>query len=153
MEILSASRITALHLPRPATEVARAGIRFENKVLSALQLNMDKNIYLERNPWFGYVTSDGEGKICCPDILIWHPRTDGWITVVEVKQTWVPAAFPKLQEIYCPVVEKALKIRTCPLIIVRHLTPDSPKPSSSIIAALKTPTPLIQWLGRGPINL
>jgi hypothetical protein len=113
---------------------------------------LPKSMSLEHNPWFYYTASEGVRSACCPDILI-HDNDFGYTIVIEIKNTWVPSALPKLRSLYCPVVSRALDRPTKPLVLVKNLTPDAPRPQSTLSFGLIAPDPLIQWLGRGTIQL
>ena len=149
MNILEARRILTPSLPYPPTPIARAGLRFEKKVFAELQKSVKE---IEHNPWFSYKLCDGGHGICCPDILI-RDSENPLIIVIEVKHTWVPHALNKLKTLYCPIVEKALQIKTRPLVIAKHLIPGAPRPCNKISQAILCADPIVQWLERGPIQL
>lgn len=151
--ILSASRAADRTLKAPSNPSAAAGLRFERSVVKALRsaAPTSAGFSIEHNPWFVYRDSNLTDYACCPDILI-HDIDHDYIIVVEVKLTWVPNALEKLQKVYCPVVARALESPTRPVIVVRNLTPDSPRPQPSITRALLTQNPVVQWFDpRSPI--
>lgn len=152
MFVQFAERTRARELPRPNTVEARAGLSYEKKFVSALQDSTQRIkawLEIEHNPWFSYKVLN-ETRICCPDVIAFDIENQ-FAIVIEVKQTFVPNAMEKLRDLYCPVVSRALKIPTKPLVICRSLTPEAPNPSSRIAFALTGEYPLYQWLGTGPV--
>lgn len=101
-----------------------------------------QTMQVEPDAWFIY----NDGLVCSPDILI-HDNEFGFIIVVEVKYTYTPAAIEKLIGLYCPVVSRALRVPTKPLVLVKNLIPDCPPARLSISSALLSPVPLVQWIG------
>lgn len=151
--ILSASRAPErVHKSRASNAAGYQGLLFERKTGKMLKSVLPRSMRLEHNPWFYYTASEGVRSACSPDFLI-HDDDFGYIIVIEVKTTWVPGAILKLRALYCPVVSKALGRPTKPLVLVKHLTPDSPRPQSTLSFGLLARDPLIQWLGRGTIQL
>jgi hypothetical protein len=147
--IQHASRAPQRQLPRPITETARAGLRYETKVFKALQASKFGKV--ERSPAFTYRNvREASDRVCIPDILLWDEENE-YIIVTEVKLTWVPAAAAKLRDLYCPVVSKALDLPTKPLLIVKNLIPESPLPTSRLSFALLAQNPLLCWRENGPI--
>jgi hypothetical protein len=152
MLIQSAFRTTARVLPRPKTTEGRSGLSYEKKFVEALRKTLSgpkQEVVIEHNSWFIYKTLDAE-KICCPDVII-VDLENAFAIIIEVKQTFVPNALEKLCDLYCPVVSRALKIPTKPLVVCRSLAPGGPNPSSRIAFALTSEYPLYQWLGTGPV--
>jgi hypothetical protein len=151
--IISASRApTRVHKSRASNSRGYVGLLYERKAVKMLKDTLPKSMKLEHGPWFYYEASEGFHGACQPDALI-HDDDFGYTIVVEVKNTWVPNALTKLNTLYCPVVERALGRPTKPLILVKNLTPDSPRPQPTISFALVSAQPLIQWLGRGAVQL
>lgn len=150
--ILSATRTAPRSLPRPANAAARSGLVFERKFAAALADSLPPPINLERNPWFEYRDSKVQGLLCCcPDILLFDEEC-GFYIVIEVKQTWTALALEKLNNVYCPVLRRALDAPIKPLVAVKNLTPQAPRPQSTVTFALLSNQPLIQWLGRGGVS-
>lgn len=151
--IYSASRTFARTLPKAAGIPARTGVAFERKFIRALTSSsgLPKGLVIEHGPWFEYRQSnDPEPHVCSPDFLI-NDTDFGYTIVGEIKLTWVPEAFLKLKNLYCPVVAQALGGPTRPLVIVRNLAPDSPRPQPSLSFAFTAIDPLYQWLGHEPL--
>ena len=120
--------------------------------MKMLKETLPKSMKLDHGPCFYYAASEGVSGACQPDVLI-HDEEFGYTIVVEIKNTWVPGAILKLKALYCPVVSRALTRPTKPLVLVKNLTPDSPRPQTTLSFGLIAPNPLLQWLGRGTINL
>ena len=150
--ILSASRApTRVHKSRASNATGYNGLLYERKAVKMLRATLPRSFTLEHNPWFYYKTPE-ISSACCPDVLI-HDNDFGYTIVIEIKNTWVPTAIVKLRTLYCPVVAKALNRPTKPLVLVKHLTESSPRPQSTFSFGLVADNPLIQWLGRGAIQL
>lgn len=150
--IVEARQVRSRATPATIRAVTRAGIVYENKLAEALRLARMSVVLVERNPWFHYRKDDGTSGYCCPDLLVWYPESK-YIVVIEAKLTWVPGALPKLRELYCPVIRKALSLPTKPLVICKNLIPESPFPASSIGLALESRDPLYVWRGKGSVIL
>lgn len=151
--ILSASRAPErVHRSRASNSRGYIGLLYERKAAKMLKTVIPKSMTIEHGPWFYYTASEGVSGACQPDILI-HDNDFGYIIVVEIKNTWVPGAIMKLRALYCPVVAKALGRPTKPLVLVKNLTPDSPRPQPTLSFGLVANNPLIQWLGQGTIQL
>jgi hypothetical protein len=151
--ILSAKRAPErVHKSRASNAAGYVGLLYQRKAFKMLKAALPKSMSLEHEPWFYYTDSSGAYGACSPDVLI-HDNEFEYTIVVEIKNTWVSTALPKLKMLYCPVVEKALGKPTKPIVLVKNLTPDSPKPQSRLSFALVSSDPLLQWLGRGNIQL
>lgn len=157
MRLLSAQRSEYTRRIRASNPAAAVGLRFERNVVKQLKRQYSNKI--EHNAWFKYseqATSNSAiaDRLCAPDILF-HIKT-GQVIVAEIKYTFVEEAFEKLLRLYCPVVEQALGLPlgfAVPLVIVRNVTPSAPKAQFSIMSALGSDPPLLQWLGHGDIIL
>jgi hypothetical protein len=124
---------------RGITPAQKLGLRYERKVFKQLTLQFGA-ANVEHNPWYNYEDETGF-HACCPDIIIW----DRIPVILEVKYTLCPEAKEKLQKLYAPVVLLSLKgiaVRTC--IITKNL---------GGMPQFLPPPYLIQWLGRGPIEI
>lgn len=151
--ILTASRAPErVHKSRASNSRGYVGLLYERSAVKMLKSVLPKTMKLEHGPWFYYTASEGASGACQPDVLI-HDDDFGFTIVVEIKNTWVPGAILKLNSLYCPVVSRALSRPTKPIVLVKNLTPDSPRPQSSLTFSLLSPSPLLQWLGRGTIQL
>lgn len=151
--IVEASRAPErVHRSRASNSRGYVGLLYERSAIKMLKTLFPRTIKIEHGPWFYYTTVEGFKSACQPDVLI-HDDDLGFTIVVEIKNTWVPTALPKLRSLYCPVVAKALSRNTRPVVLVRHLTPEAPKPFSTLYSCLDAKDPLIQWLGRGAIQL
>lgn len=143
--VLLAKRISPRSLPEPQTLQQKQGLRYERKVVKALQaLGLD----VEHNPWFEYW-----GGVCCPDIVVYQLALNRAI-VVEVKLTYTPVALVKLQTIYSTVVALVTGLKIYSLIITKNLVSFNDLYfSGDIESAIKLNPPVLQWLGRAPILL
>lgn len=151
--ILSASRAPVrVHKSRASNSRGYIGLLYERKTFAMLKTVLPKSMSIEHGPWFYYEASEGTSGACQPDILI-HDDEFGYTIIIEIKNTWVSGALVKLKSLYCPVVSKALSRPTKPLVLVKNLIPDAPRPQTSLSFALISPSPLLQWLGRGTIQL
>ena len=124
------------------------GLRYENNVVKQLKLC---GFDLEHNPWF--MTNNGPK---CPDIVVYELCKNRAI-VIEVKLTYTPVALVKLEAIYCPIIKSITNLDVFPLVITKNVTRvinNSSFPNfyfTSFYEALKSPHPIYQYLGRGPI--
>lgn len=146
--ILSAQRTSPRALPISARSQAKLGLAYERKFIKTLKESPGRppSVGIEHNPWMSYRDASGTTQFCCPDGLIIDSKFE-FILVLEIKLTWTPEATVKLQELYCPVVARALGVPAKGLVICRNLLPDSPRPQSSLTFAAMSATPLYQWLG------
>jgi hypothetical protein len=152
--ILSARRIDPRPMPK-ADGMRAMGLRYERKVVRALKA---QGITHEHNPWISYEIKcdlSASTHTAVPDILIYQKSSFGnyFIIVAEVKLKYVPEALDKLQDLYCPIVNQVIGLRTVPLVIVKSLTLDTPEHRDSISEALKRPCPVYHWLGHSRIIL
>jgi hypothetical protein len=145
--IYSAAQILKRPMPKPQTLAQKQGIRYEKNVIKALKAH---GLIIEHNPWFEYETLDRVCSWCIPDALI-HINEE--IIVAEIKLTYTPEALEKLLNVYCPVIEKALKCKAAPLVIIKNalLINSGLTTCLDLYDALKSPLPIYQWIGRGPI--
>lgn len=150
--ILSAERSSGRNIPKPKLAVARAGLSFEKNVFNAIIKEKPEKVTAERNPWFLYRDSQCSDSLSCQLDILLHDQEFDFYIAVEVKRTWTPLAMQTLENVYCPVVSRALGTPTKPLVICQILTPDSPIPKSTIPFALLSDAPMMQWLGRGAIR-
>jgi len=151
--IIAAEFCTALVLPVATTPLAKRGVAYEKKWGKALLKSCPPYAKIQISPWFRYDVKEGfttNSGVCCPDFLI---ETPSWFAVGEVKLFWTPLAQRKLNDLYIPVVNAALKgkyeIRG--LVVCKTLTPESPKPTSFLAKATEADDPLFHWTGDGPV--
>ena len=146
--LLSASPIARPKcIPRSRPRGVRAlGLRFERALARALPT-------ATHGQWWEYEDSDGHGY-CQTDILLpW----DGGFAILECKLTDTEAAREQLEELYLPVVRKALRKPVTGIIVTRHLTrtSDLSKVHDSLGLALiasRTRIPVFHWLGVGALD-
>lgn len=149
--ILSASRTLEKKLPKPKSGPARAGLWYQARFSKAFGLSIPDGFIVETNPWFSYFDSSSRKEsICSPDLIAIDTENE-FVVVVEVKTTWTPLALEKLNSLYCPVVSRAFGLPTTPLVVCRILTPESPRPQTTVSFALLSQEPLIHWPNQGPI--
>lgn len=131
------------------TPAQAQGIRYERKVGVALTaLAKGIGAKLEHNPWFRYTDATGT-RSCSPDYLL---VLDDLALVVEVKNTWVPTAEPKLRNLYIPVVSHVLRPIQCGAVIIcKNLVADAPAPTLALADAFRLSTPVYHW-SSGPLH-
>jgi hypothetical protein len=134
---------------RGSNEAARDGLRYERKVGKELLRLTQAGCFngLEHNPWFEFRIPAGLYS-CSPDYILWSGDD---AVVVEIKLTWVPIALRKLNDFYCPIIEKALGVKTIPLVICRNLTPAAPPSAITLRAALTGEHKLFHWAEVGQV--
>src|SRR5215469_9962023 len=146
-----ATEIPRRTLPKPTSNLAKLGLSYERKLVKALDESAPPGISIVHNPWLEYRRTGDELKTCCPDIII-VDEAEGYAMVVEVKLNWTPLALQKLRDLYVPVlnhVGRKFNYKNKPLVIVKNLTPDSPRPQSRLTWAFNAETPLFHWSGLG----
>ena len=89
------------------------GVSYEKKISAKLPF-----CWL-RSKWFEFEDSRGYG-ICQPDFLL---PLSHMVIIGECKLTWTARALTQLTGLYFPVVEKALGLNPCGLVICKNLTP------------------------------
>ena len=135
-------RIPPRVLPLPQSELQKAGLRYERKVVRALR---SRGFDLEHNPWFEYWNG-----VCCPDIIVYELSKTRAI-VIEVKNTYTPEALMKLHTVYCPVVAEVTKLITLPLVIIKNANSAGIEFQPTFYQTLDSPSPVYLWPGNGPI--
>jgi hypothetical protein len=149
--IQKAIAIPAVKLPRPNHPAARRGLAYQRSFTKALRLTAPKDFQIFPEQWLSYWTKGATvSLICCPDIIL-VDTLERFAIVVEVKTTYTPLAFEKLQRLYCPVVSRAFNLPTKPLVVCKNLSVGCPRPNQTISFALISPEPLLNWIGRGPV--
>jgi hypothetical protein len=68
-----------------------------------------------------------------------------FIILIEVKLTWVPIAWEKLNNLYIPLAAKLYNLPILPLVIVKNLTRDAPPSAANLSDALILPFPLLHF--------
>lgn len=156
MIVVSASRApNKVHRSRASNSRGYIGLKYERAAIKMLRSILPKTMKLENNPWFFYEGLEDGRRVsgaCSPDALIFDSEFE-FIVVVEIKNTYTPAAAIKLDGLYCPVVQKVFGQPTKPLVLVKNLIPGCPLPKLTISAALVSSVPLVQWLGTGSLRL
>jgi len=149
--IISAQRCPRLHRPSRSQKPGIVlGLRYERRFQKSLQKAItETDFQIEFNPWFSYVDDIEGPNACSPDVLL-HDPSGRFIIVIEVKYTWISSALPKLTDLYCPVVTKALNKSTVPLVVVKRLSPEAPKPLLDWREI--RPPHLFQWLETTPLR-
>jgi len=130
--------------PQAVSPSARRGLIFERNVKRQLEWHLVQGRYLllEHNSWFTYGASENKDQICSPDFLLHFPDK---IYIIEVKLTWTPEARQKLDQLYSPIVAKALGKPTSGFVLCRHLTPGAPKPVYTLSEIFMSPTQVLHW--------
>lgn len=151
--ILTAKQIPPIRFPkRPQSRAQKFGLSYQRKFTAALRSSTPKGIEILPTPWFSYADQTTAGLICSPDVIL-VDREEGFGVVIEIKTTYTPLALQKLRDLYCPVVTKALRLPTRPVVVVKNLLPGCPPPKLTLISAIATQgDPLFQWIGQGPIQ-
>lgn len=146
-----ATQIPSQKLPRSSSSLAKLGLAYERKLLRALRESIPVGMHIYNNTWYKYVI-DGEEKICSPDFEIVDLMNE-YIIVGEIKLNWTPLAHQKLRELYCPVINICSPpgIVSKPLVIVKNLTPESPRPQPRLTWAFNAEVPLFHWTGIGSV--
>ena len=150
LEIISAQLVDPRKHGRASSPAAAQGLRFERAVAkSLLALSLEEHFTVEHNPFIQYWTVHALHAYCEPDFVL--TLQDGTVVVVECKLTWVPDALEKLQRLYLPVVAKIYPAKgpIRPLVIVKTTHRAAPPAAYSVREALRSPEPLVQWLGHG----
>ena len=143
---IRAKRILPRVLPKPTTELQKAGLRYELRVVRALR---SRGFDLEHNPWFEY-----QGTPRCPDIVVYELSKNRAI-VIEVKLGSTRMALAKLKAIYCPMVALATGLKTKPLVITKSITHETFNDlyfNDTFYSAVESESPVYIWPGNGPIT-
>jgi hypothetical protein len=125
------------------------GKAYERRVGKALEERYPSAI--RHGPWITFADAKGVGY-CQPDYVV---EIDAAF-VIECKLTFVWEAHTKLRELYVPLLSALLGRPIWPIIIVKHVTFETPKArivttlDEAMGVALEAP-PILHWLGRGPI--
>lgn len=99
--------------PSSLSSSKQAGLRLEKQLQAALPGSI-------RGQWFSYQDDNGPG-VCQPDLL--YPFLPYFLCVIEIKYTLVPGAHQKLNSLYIPVVQAALRKPCAGVVIVKNLDP------------------------------
>lgn len=143
-------------LPRVTNQLQRNGLRYQKKVTQALtSLAKRRGLQLTAEPWFEFFDRNGRGQIVPDAILTFGDQT----IVIEIKTTFVPVAITKLEGLYVPLITMAEPFRVFgsrrihSLVICKHITPDAPHLIERLSETFRhhALTPVLQWLGHGPI--
>jgi len=153
-------RVAPRELPKCTTPQQKQGLSYEKKVKQLIKCHIAPELkkgFLD-NPWFDYYDKFGAGT-CVPDFIC--PISDECVIVGEVKLTYVPEAWHKLQDLYCPIVNAYTRRHCYPLIVCKNLIPGAPKAENTVTKALRlysgfktiddnTPC-VLQYLNNGPL--
>src|SRR5882724_3735460 len=99
----------------------RRGISYESALAAHLT-------FAKHGQWFEFQDLNGRGY-CQVDLLCETPEQD-WITthprnrlvdVLEVKYSWVPEAHSQIEQLYRPVVERALGATVLPIVVCKNI--------------------------------
>ena len=108
-------------LPRPASQAALNGVRYEKKVLASLLKTFGNRVL--PGPVFRFKAQDGFSGRAIPDALLFSPDFRS-CCVVEVKLRHTGDAWHQLNRFYLPIVRKALPwCRVCGLEITSSYDP------------------------------
>ncbi len=135
--------------PVPSNGLAMVGLQYERRVGKELAAHVDagRAASVEGNPWFSFTDAVGSAQ-CSPDFLL---HCDLWLFVIEVKLHWTPIAAAKLNDLYRPVVAKALGTPVNTLVICRNMVPGAPKPAFTMRQAMSVTDGLLLWPANGHI--
>lgn len=111
----------ASNLPRPSSEAAKRGLRFERKVLSALHSAFDGR-FASQLP-FSFKTQSKRGRAILDGLLL--SRDGSALCLIEVKSIHCADAWHQLENFYLPIVRDAVRgvFRICLLEVVRVFDP------------------------------
>lgn len=145
---LTALRTEKRDLPKPGELIQKTGLRYERRVIRALRA---RGFDLEHNPWFEWKNGKEFG-ICCPDAIVYELNLNRAL-VVEIKLSATVLALEKVRDFYCPIVSRALAIKTLPLIITRSIARMEKRetPIQTLWEAVDSDWPVYLWPGNGPI--
>jgi hypothetical protein len=76
-----------------------------------------------------------------------------FIILIEVKLTWVPIAWEKLNNLYIPLAAKLYNLPILPLVIVKNLTREAPPSAANLSDALILPFPLLHFTAQRYITI
>lgn len=103
-------------IPRSRSRGVKAlGHRYEKAVAKQLGHNARQGV------WWAYRDANGPG-LCQTDFII---VGEVWAVILECKHTWTFEGMEQLQDLYIPVVEKALDKRAIGVQVCKHLTSDA----------------------------
>lgn len=109
--------------PRPRKGAAGAGVRFEKRVVEALE---EKHSAFLPSPVFTFSTKYSPKATCIPDGLLF---TRDEIIIFEVKLRHTIDAWYQLQQLYAPVVKRVFRRPVRMLEVCRSFNPDEKWPS------------------------
>lgn len=118
-----------------------AGLRYER--------TLARGIYrAAHGQWWEFEDKAGRG-FCQTDVLV---ELSGGVLILEAKYTWTEEGHRQIEDLYLPVVSKALGLPCIGAVVCKILTPEVPK--SSIVGSLDEAIHLAQrsrtvlhWLG------
>lgn len=137
------ARPRAIPASRPRGAKA-AGLRYERALAAALPK-------AKHGQWFEFEDRNGPGW-CQTDLLLELPSG---VLVLESKYTWVPEGHQQVEDLYLPVVAKALAKPTFGGVVAKVLTPgpylvarDLQTFTQACVARQRA---VLHWIGVGPI--
>lgn len=106
-------------IPKPRTpHGAKAqGIYYERQLARMMP-------WARHGQWFDYRDYEGKGY-CQTDLLI---EREEFVVVLECKHTWTVEGHTQLEQLYRPVVERALRRPMFGVVVCKYLTPETPRP-------------------------
>ena len=127
---------------RPSNQMSAIGLGYERKLKKELEKLTNYTVY--HNPWFIYNLTN----YCSPDFMLWPNEEDLPLIVVECKLKYVKDGTDKLNNLYIPVVKKALKIKEEPIgiVIAKSLTPEVKTTIPTLSSAKPFKNNIMLWL-------
>lgn len=108
------------HFPRPLAAAAKAGVRFEARVVSTLS-EQYRQRFISNLP-FTFKTCSAQGK-AIPDGLLFSSNGSE-ASIVEIKLRHSGDAWWQLERFYLPIVREALRVfRITAVEVVKHFDP------------------------------
>lgn len=125
--------------PRGAKQ---AGLRYERLLASALGENAI------HGQWFEFMDANGHGY-CQVDLML---RTQQEIVLLEAKYTWTMRGHRQLEQLYLPVVTKALNRPCVGIVVCKKLIPGMPMAATgdlgiAIAGARHGIRTVMHWIG------
>jgi hypothetical protein len=106
--------------------------------------------YAQHGQWFEFRDRAGLGH-CQPDLLIDRAK---YVIVLEVKYTWTAEGHTQIDQLYRPVVERALGKPVIGIVVCKMLTPTVAFPVVSLLedALVLGGNVVLHWPGFGGIG-
>lgn len=153
------SRPPCIPIGRPRG-VKAAGMRYQRLFEKALLTEFPSH-GVTVAPWFEFRDVNGRGY-CQPDAIVYDIHTDAWV-IIECKLTDYEGARRQMDELYVPVVKKALGEVSGRLVVLRNVTNVTAAPRLifedfrlAFSQARSEPPevfpPVFHWLGKGKLS-